>query len=283
MRVRGGAASAATCEGHGENPHERDPSRRTTALVKKCLRLRRPTHTLPTLIRRRLVWLPTLWGVSLMCVVISMLALAAARHLGGYLALNEPALGRDGKGARTLVVEGWLDESELNEAIVAFRRGRYERIVTSGGPIDSWQEGVIWPTFAERAANYLKRHGVADAAVVAVPAPASAQDRTFLSAVVVRDWTRGLEPPADAIDLFSSGPHARRSRLAYRMAFGPEVAIGVLAAAPRRYDVAHWWRTSEGAKAVLGELLSLGWTRCCFWPGPPGSHEERWAAPPASP
>ncbi len=239
-----------------------------------------PLIDLPALIRRRQIWLPTLWGVMLICAVVAAIAFVAARNAGNYLAPNERALGKDGRGARTLVVEGWLEAGELEEAIATFRSGGYERIVTGGGPIDSWQEGVVWPTFAERAANYLKRHGLAAAEVVAVPAPASAQDRTFLSAVVVRDWSRRLEPPLDALDLFSSGTHARRSRLAYRMAFGPEVAIGVLAAAPHHYDLDHWWRTSAGAKSVLGELLSLAWTRCCLWPGPAGSHEERWAVPP---
>ena len=53
------------------------------------------------------------------------------------------------------------------------------------------------------------------------------------------------------------------------MAFGPGVEVGVLAAPPRRYDVERWWLTSEGAKTVLGELLSLAWTKCCFWPAAP--------------
>ena len=67
------------------------------------------------------------------------------------------------------------------------------------------------------------------------------------------------------------------------MAFGSRVAVGILAAAPRRYDLDHWWRSSEGAKAVLGELLSLAWTKCCFWPAPAGPPEVRAPAPPAPP
>jgi hypothetical protein len=243
-----------------------------------------PSSTeLPAFFRRREIWLPTLWGALLLCVAAAAIAVAAARSVGGYLAPNDPITGADGQGARTLVVEGWLGEDELNDAIATFRRGRYERVVTAGGPIDSWQEGIVWPSFAERAASYLLRHGLADVAVIAVPAPASAQDRTFLSAVAVREWARRLDPPLDALDLFSSGAHARRSRLAYRMAFGPSVKIGVLAAAPRHYDVARWWRTSEGTKSVLGELLSLAWTTCCFWPGPAGPHDERRPMPQAPP
>ena len=238
---------------------------------------------MPALIRRRHVWLPTLWGVLLLCGLVALAALVAVRTVGGFLAHSDPARGPDGRGAATLVVEGWLDERDLDAVIATSRRGRYARVVTAGGPIESWQEGIAWPSYAERAANYLRRHGLVEMPVVAVAAPATARDRTFLSAVVVRDWLRREQPGIDSIDLFSAGVHSRRSRLAYRLAFGPGVEVGVLAAPPHRYDIDRWWLTSEGAKTVLGELLSLAWTKCCFWPGADGSAEERWEVPKAAP
>ena len=208
---------------------------------------------MPRLFRRRTVWLPTLWGTLVFVAVAAVVIVVAARGAGAYLFVNEPAHGGDGRGARLLVVEGWLDETELGDAIATYRQGRYERVVTSGGPIDNWREGQTATNFAERAAGYLKRHGLADAPVAAASAPPSAQDRTFLSAVVVRDWIRheGLKP--DAIDLYSAGVHARRSRMVYRLAFGPSVEIGVLAATPRNYDLDHWWqRWIEHSEGKLG-------------------------------
>jgi len=237
---------------------------------------------LPALIRRRQVWLPTLWGAVLLCGLLAIALLGAARTVGGFLARSDPAGGADGLGARTLVVEGWLDPRELDAAIATARRGRYERVVTSGGPIESWHDGVVWPSYAARAADYLRRHGL-EGPVVAVAAPASAKDRTFLSAVVVREWLRREQPGLDTIDVFSAGAHARRSRLAYRMAFGSGVEVGVIAATPRSYDIDRWWTSSEGAKTVLNELLSLAWTKCCFWPADDGSREGRWGVPKATP
>ena len=206
--------------------------------------------------------------------------LLVARAAGPYLFVDEPARGPDGQGARLLVVEGWLDEDALDDAAAASRDGRYERVVTSGGPLEGWHEGQTATNFAERAAGYLRRHGLVAVPVVAVPAPASAQDRSFLSAVVVRDWIRreGLAPAA--VDVYSAGVHARRSRMVYRLAFGPSVEIGVRAARPKNYDLDHWWRTSQGTKTVLDETLSLAWTSCCFWPPAAGSPEERSARPP---
>jgi hypothetical protein len=237
----------------------------------------------PRLFRRRTIWLPTLSGTLLIVAIAAAVIVAAARSAGEYLFVNEPAHGRDGHGARLLVVEGWLDEDALVAAAAAFRQGRYERIVTSGGPIESWREGQTATNYAERAADYLRRYGLADVPVAAASAPASTQDRTFLSAVVVRDWIQreGLRP--EAIDVYSSGVHARRSRMVYRLAFAPSVEVGMLAATPRNYDLEHWWQTSQGTKSVLDETLSLAWTACCFWPPEAGSHEERGARPPTQP
>ena len=169
---------------------------------------------------------------------------------------------------------------ELDQAVAAVRRGRYDRVVTTGGPIERWLNFRGSTNYADWAANYLKTHGLADIDVTPVSGPASAQNRTFLSAVMVRDWAARQALALKAFDVFSAGPHARRSRILYRRAFGPNVEVGVLSARPQEYDEHHWWRTSAGAKYVLGETISLLWTSCCFHAAPPGSHEEMWGEPP---
>jgi hypothetical protein len=221
----------------------------------------------PKLFRRRHVWLPTVWGAIVLLAIGAALGVAALSQLGGYLAPTRFAVGSDGRGARTLVVEGWLDDDALEDAAALARSGRYDRVVTSGGPIETWREIQPWPTYADRAADYLLRHGVRETPVIAVPAPGLEQDRSYLSAAVVRDWARTQGPSLATIDVFSASVHARRSRLVYRMAFGPGVDIGIVAAPPRRYRLDRWWVTSEGTKAVMSEALSLAWTKCCFWPG----------------
>jgi hypothetical protein len=227
-----------------------------------------------SLFRRRQVWLPTLWGWLVLLAVIGVVCVLAGRHIYALLAPNDPA-----PRARILVVEGWMSDKELDQAVAVFRRGKYERIVTTGGPIESWVEFYRSSTYAELAASYLKKHGLDSVDVTAVSAPASAQDRTFLSAVKVRDWAARQGLMLEALDVFSAGAHGQRSRRLYRMAFGPKVDVGVLSARPLDYDERHWWRTSVGAKSVVTETIGLLWTICCFHPPPPGSHEEMWGAP----
>jgi hypothetical protein len=224
----------------------------------------------PALFRRRPVWVPTLWGALVLALAFGLAALFAVRHLYAFLAVNAPV------GARLLVVEGWMPADQLDQALRAIGNGPYDRVVTTGGPIVDPFQHVETGSYAERARDYLVRGGLPRDAVVAVPAPASAQDRSFLNAVMLRDWIAHSGQPVDAIDLFSSGVHSRRSWLLNRMAFGPHVRVGILAATPTEYDPAVWWRASEGAKQVLGEAFAWLWTELFFHPGAPGSHDERW-------
>ena len=228
------------------------------------------------LARRRQVWLPTWQGWLLLVLVLAVVALLAATRIVGFLTPQAPA-----PGARILVVEGWLEQADLRLALAALERGRYERVLTTGGPVESWDDPPGMVSSAERAAKFIAAHAPAGTKVTAVPAPASAQDRTFLSAVVLRDWARGQGLALEAIDLFTAGVHARRSRMMFAEALGPAVNVGVLAAPARYYDGDRWWTSSSGAKTVIGESLGLAWTVCCFRPPPPGSHVERWGTPPA--
>jgi hypothetical protein len=227
------------------------------------------------LFRQRQLWLPTLWGWLVLLLAGAALGLAAGRNLYGFLALHRPV------GGPLLVVEGWMEPAALEEAAAAFRAGGYQRVVTTGGPIEHWPGYRGHATFAERAAEYLQMHGVPASALSAVPAPASAQERTFLSAVMVREWAKQNRLGVDRLDVYSYGTHARRSRLLYRIAFGPGVRVGTYAAAPSEYEPLTWWRSSVGARDVLDQAIGLLWVKLFFRPPPPGSHEERWDVSPS--
>lgn len=233
---------------------------------------------MPALLRRRELWWPTAWGWALVAAAVAGLLFATGLGARGFLAVSEPARAADGAAARLLVVEGWLTPGELDQALALIRRGGYRQVVTSGGPLNTWP--VAYPDFASRARHYLEQQGLPPGiSLMSLPTPATAQDRTYASAVWVRDGLRSAGVPAQTLDVFTSGVHARRSRTLYRLAFGPQVTVGVISAEPTEYDLHRWWASSAGAKTVIGEALSVAWTACCFWPAAHGSHEEKWAVP----
>lgn len=228
---------------------------------------------LPPLFRRRRVWVPTIWTWLLLLVAISASLTFAVRHISFFLAPNHPV------HARLLVVEGWMDAQELDQAAATYRSGGYERIVTTGGPIDEFEHVDPTASYAERARSYLVRSGLPTASVLAAPAPASAQNRSFLSAVMVREWATRSGLAVDELDVVSSGVHSRRSWLLYEMAFGAPVRIGIVSVRPSNYALDGWWRTSTGTKEVLAETIAWIWTKAFFHPGPRGSHDEMWGMP----
>jgi uncharacterized SAM-binding protein YcdF (DUF218 family) len=222
------------------------------------------------LCRKSQIWLPTIWGWLLLLIFILALCVFGVRNIYTFLAQNDPV------GARILVVEGWLAPKELDQAVQTFKVGGYTRVVTTGGPTD-WPE-TKYSNYAAMAADYLAQHGVPRDVILVVPAPPSAQERTFLSAVMLRESAQRLGIKLEAIDLFSSGAHARRSRLLFRMALGTKVIVGVLAAKPESYDPEAWWLTSKGVESIVFQAIGLVWVKCFFWPGPPGSQQELWAS-----
>lgn len=225
------------------------------------------------LLRRRQVWVPTLWGWLALFAVLGVVSLLAVRNVYGFLAPNEPV------SARTLVVEGWVPVEELDQAVTVFHDGGYERAITTGGPMEHDFERPDGRTYAARAHDYLVLRGVPESSVVALPSPASAQDRSFLNAVMLREWLDRSGGGVTAVNIFSSGPHCRRSLLLHRLAFGSRYQVGILAGRPAEYEPEVWWRTSAGARDVIGESIGWVWTRFFFRPGDPGSHEERWGIP----
>ena len=93
---------------------------------------------------------------------------------------------------------------------------------------------------------------------------------------MTREWFKQEGISLSRLDVFSSGVHTRRSRDLYQQAFGESVVIGIIAAQPRDFDPAHWWSTSGTGKGVAVEFANWVLTKCCFNPGEPGSHLEKW-------
>lgn len=211
------------------------------------------------LVRRREVWLPTLCGWLVILVVLALAAVIAGRRLYPFLAIDESS------GAKILVIEGWMDPYGLDQAVAVFRKGSYELAVVTGAPFAEWPQANTYRTAAERAAEYLRSRGLPAPAVAAVPSPASPHNRTFLSAVMVRDWARQAGIEVHALDVFSQGTHARRSRLLFQRAFGPQVKVGAMAARHEHADE-RWWRNAESTREVLDQAIAYVWVLLFFHP-----------------
>jgi hypothetical protein len=216
-------------------------------------------------VRRREVWQLT-WPARLLllALLVGMTSLLG-RGLGGFLAVNEPVQGR------YLVVEGWMPAFAYQYAGEVFRRGRYAGVIAVGALPDFALSNGAPREFA--AVGSLAAAGIPRAAIVeALGAPVH-QDRTFHSALNVRRWLQAQGIASIRLDVLTLGAHARRSRLLFEKALGPGVSVGVYAVPDPRFDLAHWWRSSEGVRSVLGETIAYVYARMFFDPGELGCGE----------
>ena len=177
-----------------------------------------------------------------------------------FLAINRPLRGE------ALIVEGWISVYTVHQAAAAFAAGHYRRVLVVR-PLYEGEPGVIHGRSAgEYFASVLKRCGVPPEAVETVFFPGGAQDRTYHSALGVRQWLADHGESVKSLDVATQGPHARRSRLLYEKAFGGSARVGVIALEDPSYDGTHWWRTSEGVRDVLGESVAYLYARFFFSP-----------------
>jgi hypothetical protein len=170
-------------------------------------------------------------------------------------------------GTNVLVVEGWMHDYGLRAAVAEFRCGSYQRVFATGGPVEG-NGGYIndYHTNASVGADILKKYGIPDECLEMVPSRVMDRDRTYASAVALRNWFRGHDMHVRSLNVLTENVHARRSQLLFSKALGPETSVGIIAVPNPDYDARRWWRSSEGVKDVFSESLAYFYARFFFHP-----------------
>jgi DUF218 domain len=198
------------------------------------------------LVQRSTVWWPTWIGSS---IIVSLLFVSIFWWFAdgeSFLSLNHRL------PAEVLVVEGWVGRSGIHAAVAEFEQNGYQYIVASGGPTSGlWEDER--GNYAEMAAGEILRLGVPKERLIVAPAASTESGRTFESAVAVRRALQAAGIDSKAINVFTFGSHARRSRLVFAKVDGPGTQVGVISWAPPGYVALPWWRSSERAREMLGE------------------------------
>lgn len=196
---------------------------------------------------------------------LALALLAGLGTSGVVLGLLHPFLALTARvPADVLVVEGWMPDFGLRAALEEFRRDGYRQIYVVGIPLGQGELLSDFGSYAEVGRATLERMGAPADHLRAVPAPKVRRDRTFASAVALRDWlAREGRMPA-ALNVVTVDAHARRSRLLFEKAFGDRTRIGIVALPDEQYDGRRWWRSSQGVRTVLNEFIGYVYARFLF-------------------
>jgi uncharacterized SAM-binding protein YcdF (DUF218 family) len=221
----------------------------------------RPPHRLWGVLTRK-----ERWGLSWQGWVALFLVLLLA--VGFLLLTVQPFLAVTHRvDAKVLVVEGWVHEYAIRAGAQEFMAGYYQRLFTTGGPVTG-SGGYTWDadTTASVGAGNLLNAGVRPESLQMVPSHLIGRDRTYYSAVALRDWFRERKMDVGSINVVTESTHARRTWLLFQEAFGKRVNVGIIAVHNPDYDAKHWWRSSDGFREVVSEAMAYVYAKLFFHP-----------------
>jgi hypothetical protein len=211
------------------------------------------------LILRRETWVLTLQGWSILLFFIITLFSLSFANLNSFLSLNSPV------PADILVVEGWIPDDAIALSITEFKKGNYHQLITTGGPVDRGFYLVQYKNFANLAAATCVKLGIETDKVIPIPSENVIKNRTFASALALQDYIAQKQLNVKGINLYSYGPHTRRSWLIFQEVFKGKIPLGAIASIPTSYDQKAWWKSSEGFRVVIGEALAYLYVKVINW------------------
>lgn len=171
------------------------------------------------------------------------------------------------ENTRVLVVEGWIHQFAADAAAEEFKSGGYQRVFTTGGPVNGLGHYVNdYQTSASVGASLLRNAGIPADLVQMVPSHVMERDRTYSSAVALREWFDEHSVTVDAINVLTEKAHARRTRLLFQKALGDKIKVGIISVPTPDYDAKRWWHYSEGVKEVISEGSAYIYARLFFRP-----------------
>jgi hypothetical protein len=207
------------------------------------------------LIHRQQKWTLTAqgWGIAIACA--TSLIIFTFTHIHPFLAVTSPLK------ADVLVVEGWLPDYAIKQALIEFESGSYRQIITTGGRLERGSYLAEYKNFAELSAATLKALGLEKEKLVAVPAPEVIKYRTYASAAAFRQWLSDSDLKLESINLYTFDVHARRSWLLFKQVLAPKIKVGVISAETREYDPKNWWSSSAGMRSISSETIAYIYAR----------------------
>ena len=208
--------------------------------VRRSLRLR--------LFRQRTILWPT-WICCFCILAIFLLGIFVCVFYGESFLAETNRVPAD-----TLVVEGWIGRNGLRAAVEEFRRGGYLYIVATGGlSYDCWDEEPR--SYAQMAADYLIRIGIPRDRLIVAICEDTERLRTFESAVAVWRAMHAANIKPKGINLFTLGPHARRSAIVFSKVNSDIEKVGVIGWCPPEFQKEGWWWSSERSREFLDEAV----------------------------
>jgi len=165
-------------------------------------------------------WGLTLWGHLLIVLVIFLFFIIGACNIYNLLAPVER------EKADVLVLEGFISDYLLQDAINEFQTNKYKLLITTGTPLIYGELLAPYKNTANVAGMSLLKLGFDSTKLVMVGSNEIRNDRTYNSAVALREWLKKNRPQTKSLNLMTMGVHGARSQLLFQEAMGDTIKVG---------------------------------------------------------
>ena len=203
---------------------------------------------------------PTWRGWLLGAILIITVLFGIGANLYPFLAPNKPP--HEG----LFVVEGWIHDFALDEAVRIYHAGNYSKIICTGVPIETGSYIQQFKSYPEMTTARLIELGIDESDIITSISEETKKDRTYVAATAMRTHLMAYNIVETNVHLVTTGPHGRRSRLLFQKVLGKNYNVGVTCLDDSGYDPEHWYAYSDGVRSVIGELIAYVYAKFLFYP-----------------
>lgn len=211
-------------------------------------------------INRKERWGLSTWGWLFVLVVILLPSFLLFQNAYSILAPVQR------EKTDLLVLEGFVSDYLMEEAIKEFNTGKYTLLITTGTPLELGHLLVAYNNTALLAAATLKKMGFDSTKLVSVATENIQNDRTYNSALELKGWLRKNRPETHAINLMTMSVHGARSQQLFQFALGDSVKVGIISLRNFYYGPDTWWKSSKGFREVMNEIFGYFYVKMFFRP-----------------
>jgi hypothetical protein len=201
------------------------------------------------------LYLPTFFGWCILFFCLSILSIMAMYFVLPFLSLTKPV------HSEYIIVEGWIPDYCMKEVQKIYNSQSVKKIFITGGPIEQGTYLIEYKNFATLGANTLKKLGIPDSSLIAIPTPIVQRDRTYKSVVTLKQWLDIHNFNLSSVTIITLGAHSRRSFILFNKVFGKTCKIGILSIPDQNYNQNKWFLSSAGFKIVTMEFVSYIYTK----------------------
>jgi hypothetical protein len=211
-------------------------------------------------INRKERWGLSIYGWGLIAVLILLTLYLGIRNLYSVLSPVQR------EQTEILVLEGFISDYILQDAIKEFKNNHYTLLIATGTPLEYGNLLAPYGNTAMVAGMSLVKMGFDSTKLIIIGTDEIRNDRTYNSAIKLKNWIKSHRPDIKAVNLMTMGVHGGRSRLLFQAALGDSIRVGIISVPNFYYGPQSWWKSSKGFRETVNEAIGYFYVRYFFRP-----------------